>query len=71
MAVVNLEATVPVELAGQRLDQVLPQLFGDYSRSRFKQWIEQGCVSIDGRVESKPRLQLLGGEVLVVAGEIE
>ena len=30
MAVVNLEATVPVELAGQRLDQVLPQLFGDY-----------------------------------------
>ena len=71
MAVVNLEATVPVELAGQRLDQVLPQLFGDYSRSRFKQWIEQGCVSIDGRVESKPRLLLLGGEALVVAGEIE
>ncbi|MBQ1784425.1 MAG: 23S rRNA pseudouridine(1911/1915/1917) synthase RluD [Gammaproteobacteria bacterium] len=71
MAVVNLEATVPVELAGQRLDQVLPQLFGDYSRSRFKHWIEQGCVSIDGRVESKPRLQLLGGEALVVAGEIE
>lgn len=71
MAVVNLEATVPVELAGQRLDQVLPQLFGDYSRSRFKQWIELGCVSIDGRVESKPRLLLLGGEALVVAGEIE
>ncbi len=70
MAVITLQAKVPAELAGQRLDQVLPQLFADYSRSRFKQWIEQGAVQLDGRVEDKPRTTLFGGELIDVAGEV-
>lgn len=70
MAVITLQATVPPELAGQRLDQVLPQLFAEYSRSRFKQWIEQGGVCLDGKVESKPRTQLFGGELVEVTGEV-
>ena len=34
---------------GVRLDKVLSQLLPQYSRSRLQQWIEAGCVSIDGR----------------------
>ncbi|GAB6067128.1 23S rRNA pseudouridine(1911/1915/1917) synthase RluD [Methylothermus subterraneus] len=56
-----LSCTVPLELAGQRLDQALACLFPDYSRSRLKQWIEAGRVSVDGQVR-RPRDLLKGGE---------
>ena len=45
-----LTATVPVELARQRLDAVLVELFPDYSRSRLQQWIKDGRVLINGAV---------------------
>ena len=45
-----LTATVPVELARQRLDAVLVTLFPDYSRSRLQQWIKDGRVLINGVV---------------------
>ena len=35
-------AQVPDELAGQRLDQALAQMFPDYSRSRLKAWLLDG-----------------------------
>ncbi len=53
--------TVPPELAGLRLDQALARLFPSYSRSRLKQWIKQGQVSIDGQLW-RPRDLLKGGE---------
>ena len=42
------ELQIPSELAGLRLDQALAQLLPEYSRSRLKDWIESGRVSVDG-----------------------
>ena len=44
-----LEASVPDELAGRRLDQVLAELFDDYSRSRLQKWVKSGKVTVNGR----------------------
>lgn len=46
-------ATIPPELAGQRLDQALAALFTDITRSRLQQWIEEGRVTLNGRVPRK------------------
>jgi 23S rRNA pseudouridine1911/1915/1917 synthase len=43
-----LEAAVPEELAGKRLDQVLAELFSDYSRSRLQKWVKSGKVTVNG-----------------------
>lgn len=67
---IKLTEIVPDHLYGKRLDQVLAELFPDYSRSRIKNWILAGEVSIDGVVESKPRHKLLGGETLLVDAEL-
>jgi len=60
-----LSATVPRELAGRRLDQVLGQLFGDYSRTRLQEWVRQGRVWVDGEA-CQVRQRMLGGEQLRV-----
>ncbi len=52
---------VPAEAAGMRLDQCLANLFSDYSRSRLKQWIEDGRVLVDGQ-RWRPRDKVRGGE---------
>ncbi|WP_229333654.1 23S rRNA pseudouridine(1911/1915/1917) synthase RluD [Glaciecola sp. MH2013] len=48
----------------KRLDQCLALLFPDYSRSKLKEWILEGYVSIDGKVEVTPRLKLSSGELI-------
>ena len=53
--------TIPVELAGQRLDQALAKLFPEYSRSRLKAWLLDGAIVVDG-VSPRPRDAVLGGE---------
>lgn len=58
-----LRTQVPDELAGQRLDQALSQLFSEYSRSRLSQWVKQGKVLVDG-AQLRPRDKLMGGEWL-------
>jgi 23S rRNA pseudouridine1911/1915/1917 synthase len=40
--------TIPDDLAGQRLDRALANMFPEYSRSRLKNWILQGFVMVDG-----------------------
>ncbi len=52
---------VPSELAGQRLDQALAQMFPDYSRSRLKAWLLGGSITVDGS-RPRPRDAVLGGE---------
>ena len=37
--------------AGKRLDQVVAELFADYSRTRLKDWILAGKVLLDGFVQ--------------------
>ena len=62
------ELKVPDDLAGMRLDQALARLLPDYSRSRLKQWIEAGRVTVQSRV-LRPRDLLSGGERVVVEAE--
>jgi 23S rRNA pseudouridine1911/1915/1917 synthase len=50
----KLIQSVPSQLAGQRLDQALAQMFPGYSRSRLKEWILQGRVMVDGAAR-RPR----------------
>jgi 23S rRNA pseudouridine1911/1915/1917 synthase len=58
---VHHTAVVPERLGGMRLDQVLAELFPDFSRSRLKDWILAGQVRVDGRT-SRPRDRVVGGE---------
>jgi 23S rRNA pseudouridine1911/1915/1917 synthase len=66
----ELRATVPDELAGQRLDQALAVLFPDYSRSRLQGWIRAGQVRVDG-LELRPRDKVEGGEQVVLSAVLE
>ena len=42
-----LEATIPLESAGRRFDQVLAELFPDFSRSRLTEWVKSGDALLD------------------------
>lgn len=53
--------TIPPEHAGQRLDQALAELLADYSRTRIKDWIDEGRVLVDG-ARLRPKDKVLGGE---------
>ncbi len=44
-----LEEEVPPGLSGRRLDQVLAELFSDYSRSRLQKWIKAGRVTLNDK----------------------
>ncbi|MFA7388214.1 MAG: 23S rRNA pseudouridine(1911/1915/1917) synthase RluD [Thiohalobacteraceae bacterium] len=67
---VELEAQIPAAAAGQRLDQVLADLFPDYSRSRLQQWIRAGAVRVDG-AQRKGKERMLGGERIEIAATLE
>ena len=63
------ELQIPTQLAGMRLDRALAQLLPEYSRSRLKDWIDAGRVSVDRR-QPRPRDVVLGGERVTVAADI-
>jgi len=65
-----LTQTIPVTMAGMRLDQVLADLFAQYSRARLQQWIKQGDVLVEGR-QMRPRDKVQGGETVVVTVRTE
>jgi 23S rRNA pseudouridine1911/1915/1917 synthase len=65
----EISATVPIEAAGQRLDQALAALLPDYSRSRLKGWIESGEIQVDG-ITRRPRDKVSGGEAVQVRAEL-
>lgn len=66
----TLTAQVPDSAINQRLDATLAELFPDYSRSRIQKWIKDGNLMLDGKVEKKPRLTLLGGERIELEVEL-
>ena len=39
---------VSISMSGRRLDQVLAEALPEFSRSRLQQWIDDGCVLVDG-----------------------
>ncbi|NOT85489.1 MAG: 23S rRNA pseudouridine(1911/1915/1917) synthase RluD [Methylococcaceae bacterium] len=66
----RLVEKVPEELAGMRVDQVLAEMFGDYSRSKLQLWMKAGRVLVNG-VALKPKDRLEGGEDIEVDAEPE
>ncbi|HEY5666642.1 MAG TPA: 23S rRNA pseudouridine(1911/1915/1917) synthase RluD [Gammaproteobacteria bacterium] len=67
---VSRVATVPPEMAGQRVDRAAALIWSDYSRSRIQQWIASGELTVDGSVADRS-LRLKGGETLAVDAELE
>ena len=61
----TINTTIPEEMAGQRLDVALAEMYPDYSRNRLKQWILQGQILVNGQ-QVKPREKLLGNESLQI-----
>lgn len=57
---------IPDEVSGERLDKFLGGALPDYSRNRLKAWVEAGAVTVDGKVTTKARHLLRGGESLKV-----
>ncbi|QBZ83390.1 Ribosomal large subunit pseudouridine synthase D [Hydrogenovibrio crunogenus] len=67
----RLEARIPTDKMGQRLDAVLAELFSDYSRNRIQDWIRAGQVTLDGVAHKKPNFKVFGDESVVLLAEIE
>ncbi len=66
----RLAAEVPLEMAGMRLDQVLAELFADYSRSKLQTWIKSERVQVNG-LSLKAKDKLEGGEEITLDAEPE
>ena len=67
---IELQADVPEEMRGLRLDQVAAQLFPDYSRGRLQSWIKSGELTVDG-AQRKTRDKVLSGELLTLIADVE
>jgi len=67
---IKLEAAVPLDSAGARLDQVAAELFNNFSRSRLQQWIKSGDLLVDGK-QFRPKDKLVGGENLTIDAMLE
>lgn len=69
--IIQHQETVPQACLGKRLDQTIAEMFPDYSRSRLKEWILGGQVKVDGKVVTKAREKMFGGELIDINAEIE
>jgi 23S rRNA pseudouridine1911/1915/1917 synthase len=59
---------IPVDAAGQRLDQALAAALPQYSRARIQRWIREGAVKLAGKtVRARDRIR--GGEQVVVEAQ--
>ena len=67
----HLSARIGDEHSGRRLDQVLPLLFTDFSRSRLQKWVKEGLVTRDGEQVSKPRERVYGGELIELQARMD
>lgn len=67
---IALQAEVPHEQSGKRLDQIAAHLFPDFSRARLQSWIKQGQLLVNGK-HLRPKDKLQEGDSLVVAAELE
>lgn len=68
---ISLSGELPLEAFNTRLDQCIAQLFPDYSRSKLKEWILAGSVSVDGEVVNTPRYKVRGGETIIIEAQQE
>lgn len=68
--VIHHKGEVPIEASGQRFDQVVAQLFPDFSRARLQIWIKEGKITLQG-AQVKPKSKVLGGELVELQAELE
>ncbi|WP_404356420.1 23S rRNA pseudouridine(1911/1915/1917) synthase RluD [Methylotuvimicrobium sp. KM1] len=66
----RLSAQIPEAMAGMRLDQVLAELFSDYSRSKLQTWLKAGRVMVNG-AQLKAKDKVEGGESIELDAEAE
>ncbi|RHW74709.1 23S rRNA pseudouridine(1911/1915/1917) synthase RluD [Colwellia sp. RSH04] len=69
--IIQHKDSVPESCLGKRLDQALAKMFPDYSRSRIKEWILAGCVTVNGEVLDRPREKMYGGEIIAIDAQVE
>jgi len=62
---------VPESCLGKRLDQTIAEMFPDYSRTRLKDWILAGHVTVNEHVVKIAREKMYGGEAIAIDTEIE
>ena len=67
---ITKESTVADTMVGMRLDQVVAELFSEYSRSRLQEWIKSGNLTINGKA-TKPKTKVKGGELLRLVVTLE
>ena len=66
---VSLDAEIPAEMHGIRLDQAAVQLFPMYSRSKLQEWILEGSLSVDGGLRrAKDKVSV--GEKLAIRAQV-
>ena len=68
---IQLEASTEAAHFGLRLDQVLADLFPEYSRSKLKTWIQDGNVAVNGEVITIPRHKMQMEELVTVRAEMD
>lgn len=61
-----MQAAVPPDAAGERLDRFLPRRFPEVSRSRFQTLIANGCVDVEGAAVTEARRKMKAGEEVTV-----
>lgn len=61
----GVEASIPSEFAGLRLDAALARLYPEHSRSRLQQWMKQGRITLNA-AEADPKRKVWGGETVVI-----
>ncbi|HSW12411.1 MAG TPA: 23S rRNA pseudouridine(1911/1915/1917) synthase RluD [Solimonas sp.] len=59
-----LSATVPLDLAGSRLDAACARLFEQFSRSRLQTWIDEGRLRVNGETVTRMRHPVAVGDAL-------
>lgn len=67
---IQRQATVPLEMEGDRLDQIAASLFNEFSRARLQQWIKAGDLTVN-RECRKPKDKLLSGDELYLHTEMQ
>ncbi len=63
----TLQARVGSEIAGERLDRFLTAALAGFSRSRLKNLVESGQVSLEGTAVTDPAMRVKPGQVFTLA----
>ena len=66
---VERSGVVSKNCCGRRLDQVVSELFPEFSRSRLQQWIKDGYLRVDDS-QWVPKQKVLGGEQISICASI-